>query len=604
MPEESGAPPAAETSATHPSVDRRLRRRQRLGLAMIVTGGLIVLAAAWLIVTGLLARSQLQSVRAEVHQLRAQLISGDLGAARTTLASLQSHADRAHDLTTGPVWALASALPDGGEPIRTVRGITSRTDELAAKALPALIDARSRLDPGTLRSADGRIDIGRISAVAPALDRASAVMTSATRDISALSAHTWIGAVDRARSDLLTQLQSLTGEVRSLDLAVHIAPPMLGEDGTKRYFVGFQNDAEARGTGGLPGAFGILTIHDGRPKFIRFENDSRLRRVSTGLNFGADYNQLYKGDETTSLYVNSNVSPHFPYVGQIWAAMWLKASGQHVDGAITLDPTALSYLLAVTGPATLPDHTQVDAGNVVSLTQSTVYAKFGRDVAGRKAYLLAIAKAASTRIVDSHGSTSELVRAAGKALGERRLLIWSADPRVEADLMQTSAAGAIPRTHTPFVGPVVINAGGNKLDYYLDRSLTWQRTGCGSASTVRATITVTNTAPATGLPAYVTERSDRHAYPVHRGDNRMDLEYFATEGSVMDSVTVDGQPGTARSGLERGHPVFIVDVEVPRGQSRTIVFHLTEPASTRQPIVLRQPLVRPMAVAIEDRRCG
>lgn len=587
-----------------PADPAQLKRLRRIGLTMIGVGGLILLAGAWLVVTGLLARSQLQSVRAEVHQLRDQLTSGDVAGARKTLSALQTHAHRAHQLTTGPVWALASGLPEGGEPVRTVRGITASVDALAARALPTLIDVRHKLDTATLRHPDGRIDLTAITAVRPSLDRADAVMSAATRSINGLPKRTWLGPVDRARTDLLEPLRDLARDVRTADLAVRIAPPILGADGIKRYFVGFQNNAEARGTGGLPGAFGILEITDGLPHFTRFENDSRLGLVRTDLDFGADYRQLYEGDATTSQYVNSNVSPNFPYVAKIWTTMWEQASGQHLDGAFALDPGALSYLLAVTGPATLPGGSRVESGNVVELTQSTAYAKFAADVVGRKAYLLAIAKAASTRIVENHGSTAELVKAAARAVGERRLLMWSADPAVQSELEQTSAAGAVPDTAQPFAGPVVINGAGNKLDYYLNRSFTWQRSGCGSTRKVSATVTLTNDAPAAGLPIYVTARGDRHGYRVRPGDNRVDLDYFATRGALLDSVTVDGKPGTVGSGVERGHPVYIVNLELPRGATRTVVFHLTEPAGSGALQVLRQPLVRPLNVTIDDAKCG
>jgi Protein of unknown function (DUF4012) len=595
-----GSPPArGRRRKPKPPADRR----RRIGWAMIVLGGLILLGGVWVVVTGVLARSQLESVRAEVHQLRAQLTSGDLSGARKTLAALQTHAHRAHELTTGPFWAVAAQLPAGGQPIETVRGITSSADQLAAKALPTLIDVRKKLDPGKLRSADGRINLAVISAVRPALDRANAVMTSASRHIDGLPATTWLSPVDHARADLLTQVRGLAGDVRSADLAVRIAPPMLGATGTKRYFVGFQNEAEARGTGGLPGAFGILEVSNGKPHFTRFENDSYLGRVNTGLSFGAQYDDLYAGDATTSLYVNSDVSPHFPYVGKIWTTMWQKVTGQHLDGAISVDPSALSYLLTVTGPAKLPTGEQVDAGNVVALTQSTAYARFGNNVAARKQYLLDIAKAASTQIVDSHGSNSQLLKAAGQAVGERRLLIWSTDPSIQADIAKTAAAGSLPDSARPFAGPVVINSPGNKLDYYLDRSFTWQRTGCGSQRTVTATVTLTNTAP-TGLTRYVTNRGDKHSYKVRPGDTRVDLEYYATRGAVLNSVTLDGQSTSAGSGLERGHPVLTVDVELPRGATRTIVFHLAEPEGKGNPRILRQPLVRPMNVTVDDAKCG
>jgi hypothetical protein len=72
----------------------------------------------------------------------------------------------------------------------------------------------------------------------------------------------------------------------------------------------------------------------------------------------------------------------------------------------------------------------------------------------------------------------------------------------------------------------------------------------------------------------------------------------------MNSVTAHGKPTTASSGTELGHPVFTVDLELPRGTTTTVVFHLTEPAGSGAPIVLRQPLVQPLRVTLEDARCG
>jgi hypothetical protein len=117
------------------------------------------------------------------------------------------------------------------------------------------------------------------------------------------------------------------------------------------------------------------------------------------------------------------------------------------------------------------------------------------------------------------------------------------------------------------------------------------------------TVKMTNNAPA-GLPPYVTARSDDRGYPIKPGDNRLAVSYLATQGAEMDDVTVAGRPSTAGVGVERGHPVFTVDVELPRGTSRTIVMHLTEPAGTGAPIVLRQPLVRPLDVTLSDAVCS
>src|SRR5690242_18836400 len=114
-PDDTAAEPAIDEAAADAEWNRRRKRRRNLGLAMLFVGTLILLSGAWLAITGLLARNELETVRTEMHQLRAEISAGDLPGARATAASLAQHADRAHSLTTGPVWALAADLPAGGE---------------------------------------------------------------------------------------------------------------------------------------------------------------------------------------------------------------------------------------------------------------------------------------------------------------------------------------------------------------------------------------------------------------------------------------------------------------------------------------------------------
>jgi hypothetical protein len=102
----------------------------------------------------------------------------------------------------------------------------------------------------------------------------------------------------------------------------------------------------------------------------------------------------------------------------------------------------------------------------------------------------------------------------------------------------------------------------------------------------------------------VTGRSDARSYLVKPGDNRLSVSYLATQGALMESVTVAGKPGTGRIGVERGHPVYTIDLELPRGTPRTIVLHLSEPAAAGPPVVLRQPLVRPLQVRLLDTVCS
>jgi hypothetical protein len=384
---------------------------------------------------------------------------------------------------------------------------------------------------------------------------------------------------------------------------------MLGSNGPKRYFVGLQNEAEMRGTGGLPGAFAIVVADHGKVTFTHFESDAALlpaesgQLIPTGLDFGADYDAAYGASDPTSLIVNSDLSPHFPYAAQIWARMWERVSGEHVDGAVAVDPTVLAYLLAATGPATLPGGGTVTADNVVTLTERDEYSIFD-DNAARKDFLVSVLKASSTLLTSGRGDATVLAQAMTLASKEQRLLVWSADPAVEDALAQTSYAGSLPTGNRPFVGPVLNNVAAGKLDFYLTRSLDYHRSGCGASRDVLVTLTLANNAPGAGLPLYVTTRLDVNGPGTRPGDDRTQLDYYATAGAELMSVSVNGEPTTAAVLHALGHPIFRLAVELPRGTTQTVVLHLREPAGTGDPIIWRQPGVTPMAVTAFSQPCG
>jgi hypothetical protein len=563
----------------------------------------LILGAMWLVLTAFLARDNLEAAKEEASSLTSLVRDGRIAEARSMIDSLQTHADRAHRLTTGPAWFLASNVPLLGEPLHTARGLSAATDQLSAQALRPLVDLADSVNPASLRRGGDQINIAALTTAEPGLGKIRDSLVQIQAQVSTLPASGWANSVNSARTDVLGQLDGLTRTVTAAHDAARILPVMLGRYGTMRYFIGLQNEAEARGTGGLPGAFAVVEAAHGKLKFTHFENDTALAGVTTGLNFGADFEGRYGVADPTNFYVNSNISPHFPYAAETWAAMWQRKSGERVDGAIAVDPSALSYFLAVTGPAKLADGSSITAANIVAKTQQEPYQRFG-DNAQRKAYLLEVAESVDKRLLSGDGDPTKLVRAATRAAGERRLLVWSSHPDVQAVLMNSDFGGTVPDTSAPFVGLTVINASGNKLDYYLDRSVQWQRSGCGPSRSVTATVTLTNNAPASGLSTYVTGRNDNPSYATKPGDNRILVSYFATEGATLEAATMNGKVKAVFPQRENGHPVYEFDVELPRGVPQTLTLSLKEPAGIGDPWLIKQPLVRPLQMSILDQKCA
>ncbi len=507
----------------------------------------------------------------------------------------------AHGLTTGPAWYTAARLPFVGGPLETVRGIAEASDRLAGDVLPPLVRAVPRLSAGA-RAGGVPHALTELDGQASAFARAAQVAAEVRDDTHRLPTSTWLSAADHARAKLSDRLDRLVPQTRDAAVAARVAPSLLGAHGRRRYILAFQNTAEARGTGGLPGAFAVLRADRGRLSFEHFGNNTEMDGSHADVDLGAEFRAQYGNNGPESLWANSNMSPHFPYAARIWTADWHSLKGQRLDGAIAIDPSALGLLLRATGPARLPDGTALSADNAVDITERAAYAKYD-DVAKRKAYFVEAARAAAGRMMTA-ANDARLVPALLGALRdvqrEGRLQVWSAHTDEQRLLESRPFSGVLPDAPGPFAGLVVNNAAGTKLDYYLDRSLVWAPGACsGSGRSVTATVTFTNRAPASGLPEYVTQRVDAPPYRTRPGDNRLLVTYYAGAGARLTGATLDGRPVETFPGAERGHPAYTVDLELPRQSSRTLVLHLREPEADHAPTIWRQALVTPLRATVK-----
>jgi hypothetical protein len=580
---------------------RKPRIASLLGWSALAVVGLGIV---WLVVSSMIARSRLSELRTELPQLRQAISQGQFDRAQALARRIENHAHTARAITTGPVWWVAANVPVLGSPLRTGRIVSAETDRLAQQVIPSVLDLAQGLSRGNLVEKD-TVDLTILRRLSPQLSAAARAARLAADRVEA-SPPSWSQPVADARAQFVRELQQLRGELSGADGAVRLLLPMLGESGPKRYFVGFLNEAEARGVGGIPGAFAIVTADHGHVVFRHFGSDVELAGARARTPLGRDFDARYRQDDPQGVIANSDISPEFSYAARIWAGMWQAKTGQRIDGALAVDPTALSYLLRVTGPATLPGGEEVSAGNVVELTQQWQYAKYpAYDAQGnlaRKQYLTGIAEAASARIT-AGGNPTQLVSALTQAARERRLVVWSADPQVQRELHVAGWSGGLQPASGARAGFVVVNAAGSKLDYYLDRSMTWTQSQCGSSGSAVASLRLRNDAPTKGLPPYVTIRAD-HQRGAKPGDNRLLVSFYAPAGARITGVRVDGRPVRFGMQNEAGSIVTTLDVELPRQSARTITVSATGSVFAQRVGVLEQPLVRPMSVSTRRGACG
>ncbi|WP_370332358.1 DUF4012 domain-containing protein [Mycolicibacterium hippocampi] len=560
------------------------------GLLLLVVVGL----GCWVAVGAFQAKSNLEQARSSAQEAKDALLEGNTEAAAESADVALVQAQAARDATHSLAWNIVSGVPWLGSPFKTGQQVTDVVLGLASDILRPAADVGIAISPERLYQ-DGRVDVDLLRSQEPQLSELSTSAMRLDSAAAAISDPRYASLMSDARTELQTQISGITSIIENAALAARLAPSMMGADGPRTYFMGFQTNAEARGTGGLLGGYGILRFDDGVPTVDTLAPNTDLVDALAPVDLGLEYDQQYGYAQPFTDFRNSNMSPHFPYAAQIWKGMWADQTGTEVDGVVAIDPVALSYILGAVGPVTMPDGEIISKDNVVELTEATAYSRFPAEQrVERKQYLQDIASAVVTKMTGPVQSPRQLLDALGKALSERRIAIWSANPEEQKLLEETPLAHVIPEDPAPYAGVVINNLGGNKLDYYLKTQIEYAADECNGeirASTV--TVKLTNTVPE-NLPDYVagTEGlSPDLRIAVPKGTNITSVRLFATEGAELSSAILNGERVPAIVNTERGHPVFEVQVIIPPGQSADISFQLSEPTTPGSPQVPVQPLV-------------
>lgn len=572
-----------------------------------MTLAIVVAFVGWLAKSGLDAKAALEQARSNAQQAKDALQQGDSEAASRFVDHAQYHAQAASDATHSLPWTVTAAIPWVGSPFRTGQQISDVVLGLANDVLKPAAQAGTALSPDRL--VDGsRVDVALLRSEEPNLTSLAEAATRLNSEAQAISDPRYVSTLADARTQLQEQTAQITGLLENTALASRLVPPMMGVDGPRSYFMAFQTNAEARGTGGLLGGFGVLRFDNGVATVDTLGANTELDKPFTPIDLGAEFNQNYGYANPFGDFRNSNLSPHFPYAAQIWKSMWAQQTGMNVDGVIALDPFALSYILGAVGPVTMPDGEQVTKDNVVELTESTAYARFPTDQTARKQYLQDIASEVVKKVTGSTGSPKALLEALGKSVSQGRIAVWSAVPAEQELLEQTPLAHIVPDDDAPYAAVVLNNLGGNKMDYYLKREIEYVADGCaGDTRNSTVTIRLRNAAPTASLPDYVASAGGLNPeLPVTlpAGSMATSVKLIATHGAELQSGLANGERTQVFTGIERGHPTFEVQVLIPPGQSGELKFRLSEPTTTGSARIPIQPLVDPVTPVVSVPECS
>ncbi len=604
---------------------RKLARKSRHKVLISVAG--LAFAIGLLAVAGIRLENQAHEIRSELDSA-AELVPGleravsesNTQQVQASVAQLRLHTFAAREASEDPLWKIATALPVLGANFSAVTELARTADDVAVLGVTPLANVFESLDwKGLLTNASGS-HLAEVERAAPSVASAAHAVKVSSEKLNQIDETGLLPDIGQPLVEARKQLQRVAGTLDAAADASQLAPALLGSDSRRSYLLIVQNNAESRSSGGIPGAVAVLTADKGKLALESQSSAAAIGVMDPVLPVDEQQRNIYSA-RLGKYMQDVNLTPDFPTAGAIAKAMWERKSGQQVDGVISIDPIALSYVLEGTGPVRVsaPElrrvlettllPSELTSKNVVRTLLSDVYAKIDLP-AQQDTFYAGVAGEIFSAFSKGQGDASGLLDGVSKGVEEGRILIWSARSGEQSVIGDYPLSGSIVG---PSISPaqfgVYFNDGtGAKMDYYVKRTVQLfkecPRDGY-EQTTVR--ITSTNTAPAdaaNSLPAYVTGDGN---FGVPPGSVQTNVAAYGPVQANVETAKLDGQKTQFAPYLHSNRPVGVIALRLAPGESRSVDFTFGKIVQHSEPNVVVTPTVQPVKEVIlptQNASCG
>jgi hypothetical protein len=555
----------------------------------------------------LMAKAPLTNGNRLAREGIAALNQGDLAVARQRLDSAQEQLETASSWLNSPLTYMARAIPV----VSQHRDAAAKLSSSFSQSLEQLSLGISQFDLEKLRIVEGSIDLVAVSDLRAPLAQMLAVMNDLEGDLFAAQNPWLIGRIQDEFAELLGEVDQQLERGANAQVALDLAPQILGRDRPMRYFVALTTPVEARGHGGFMGNWIELSIDEGRIEVDEYGRATDLNaagdrpRKITGP---ADWVERYGDFGFTNApggsvgehpWQNITMSPHFPSTGQVISELYPQSGGRNLDGVFAMDVETVSALLEFAGPVAVAGRDEpLTFENAVEFLLHDQYVDFA--VNDRIDLLESVTRQALDQILAGELPPPNVVaNRLGPMVAEGRLTGYSPDPDVQDLFTRIGMSGSLACDQTVDCFAVTIdNASGNKIDYFLDLKVDYSVEVARNSNEVRGMVSITaaNSSPSSGLPDYVIG----NMVGLPRGSNQMLISIHSRLGYVRSTDPTDNLDWWFSS--EQGHNVSSVYVDVPPGETVNLTVELGGSLDLRNgySLTARNPAaVRPWSTKIE-----
>jgi hypothetical protein len=614
---------------------QRSRRRITIGgvVALLVGVVAVVLLTLYVGNRALIAKDQLTAAQGRLTTFKSALGQPNAPSTTTLYDQLQANTSKAAKQVNDPVWSLYEHIPVVGPNLKAFRQTADLIDTLVHDGVGPLAKAADGLSVNSLKPTNGAINIEPLKTLTPAIGSVDDAITVADRSAAAIDTKDVVSQLKQPVAKLQSLLQQAAPVTHELRKVMPVLYPALGGTGARHYLLIFQNNAEERASGGNPASMAMLIVDHGKIKLGRQGNSGDFPRPYTVPPYtpigkgNGDWHAIYS-DYASTYVTNITMTPDFPTTAKLARTMWRGVYGGKVDGVVSFDPVALSYLMRATGPVKLADGTTITSDNAVQFLLSDVYAKYV-DPKVQDGIFASAAQAIFSAVTNGQGSPKAYVDQLTPIMAEQRLKVWSVRADEEKLLMTSPVGNMMPtdNTKSTVLGVYNNDDATSKMSYYMNEAVTVTANTCKPTPKYTVAAKVSNILPLSqiySLPAYV--KANQKRIPI--GGDRQWVQLYGPVGAKLSAVYIDGTKvvwGTALQpqfntnpsatgaynhrpavkGNMYGRPVGVVNVTIPAASSVTVKAVFTGgTANSKTVSVSHTPKVRAVPVTITAATCG
>ena len=521
---------------------RRILQGRR-GVWLVVVG-VVLVAGLWVGWTLWSASRALSDAANHAEVMRAALIRGDADGARLAMREYQESVDTAESRTGGVTWSALERVPGFGDDFRGIEVVSSVLADIGRDGLPPLAEAAEEVSGEAFRPKGHAFPIEGIAGLAPPAERSQRAFDRAEERLAKVDSSSFAGPV-RAKFDKLRELVGTTrSTLGSTYRAARLLPALLGKDRPRNILLVLQNNAEARSSGGLPGALTLLHTDRGRVK-VAGQIDAADLGVTPEpvLPLTAEERTVF-GPMLGRYAVDATMTPDFARAADLLRARWQLRGGRPLDAVVFVDPVAVSYLMGGTGGIAVPGYPGITANTVVAAVENQVYRATG-DRRAQSDYQQAVAKAVFDALANGTGDSVATLTGLVRGVEEGRVRLHLFDDAEQQQIAGTLIAGDFPTgpTRTPRVGIYVNDAGPTKMQYYLKyRAHAAARDCAGGRQTIVGTLELHSDTPPD--PRSLSPAITGAGYPgvrVTPGNQLLVLYITTPVGGEVGRFELDGQ---------------------------------------------------------------